>query len=95
MSSKGSEFLNRSMKSWLEGHGIKMYLTHNEGNAVVTERFIKTLKNKIYKHMTSISKNVYIDKLTDIVNKYNNIYHSTIKMKPVNVKSSTYLHFNI
>ena len=68
-----------------------MYSTHNEGKYVVAERFIRTLKNKIYKYMTSISKNVYIDKLDDIVNKYNNTYHSTIKMKPVDVKSSTYI----
>ena len=65
---KGSEFYNRSMKSWLEKNGIEMYSTHNEGTSVVAERFIRTIKNKIYKHMTSISKNVYIDKLDDIVN---------------------------
>ena len=57
-----------------------MYSTHNEGKSVVAERFIRTLKNKIYKYMTSISKNVYIDKLHEIANKYNNIYHRTIKM---------------
>ena len=70
-----------------------MYSTHSKGKYVVAERFIKTLKNKIYKYMTtiSISKSVYIDKLDDIVDKYNNIYHSTIKMKPVNVKFSTYI----
>ena len=56
-----------------------MYSTHNEGKSVVVERFIKTLKNKIYKYMTSISKNVYIDKLEDIVDEYNNTYHKTIK----------------
>ena len=60
-----------------------MYLTHNEGQFVVAARFIKTLRNKIYKYMTSIFKNMYIDKSDDIVNKYNNTYHSTIKMKPV------------
>ena len=63
-----------------------MYSTNNEGKSIVAERFIRTLKTKIYKYMTSISKNVYIDKLDDIVNKYNNTYHSTIKMKPVDVK---------
>ena len=68
-----------------------MYSTHNEGRSVVAERFIRTLKNKIYKYMTSISKNVYIDKLDDIVNEYNNTYHSTIKMKPIDVKSSLYI----
>ena len=88
---KGSEFYNSSMKSWLEKNDIEMYSTHNEGKSVIAERFIRTLKNKIYKYMTSISKNVYIDKLDDIVNKYNNTYHSTIKMKPVDVKSNTYI----
>ena len=68
-----------------------MYSIHNEGKSLVAERFIRTIKNKIYKYMTSISKNVYIDKLYDIVNKYNNTYHSTIKMKPVDVKPSTYI----
>ena len=62
-----------------------MHSTQNEGISVVTERFIKTLKNKIQKYMTSISKNVYIDKLDEIVHKYNNTYHRTIKMKPVDV----------
>ena len=63
-----------------------MYLTNNEGKFVVAERFIRTLKKKIYKYMISISKNVYTDKVDDIVNEYNYTYHSTIKMKPVNVK---------
>ena len=71
-----------------------MCSTYNEGKSVVTERFITTLKNKIYKYMTWISKNVYINKLDDIVNKYNYTYHSTIKMKSVDVKSSTYIDFN-
>ena len=62
-----------------------MYSTHNELKSVVAERFIRTLKTKIYKFMTSLSKNVYIDKLHDIVNEYNNTYHTTIKMKPVDV----------
>ena len=68
---KGSEFYNRSTKSWLEKNDIEMYSTHNEGKSVVAERFIRTIKNKIYKHMTLISKNVYIDKLDDIVNEHN------------------------
>ena len=71
-----------------------MYSTHNEGKSVVAERLIKTLKNKIYKYMTSTSKNVYVDKLDDIVNKYKNIYHCAIKMKPVDVKPSTYIDSN-
>ena len=82
------------MKSWLEKNNIEMYSTHNEGKSVFTERFIKTLKNTIYKYMTLISKNVYINKLDDIVNKYKNTYHSTIKMRPVDVKSSTYIDFD-
>ena len=67
-----------------------MYPAHNEGKSVVGERFIRTLKNKIYKYMTSISKNVYIDKIDDIVNRWNNTYHRTIEIKPVDVKPSTY-----
>ena len=88
---KGSEFYKRSIKSWLEKNDLEMYSTHNEKNYVVAERFIRTLKTKIYKYMTSISKNVYIDKLDDIVNEYNNTYHTTIKMKPVDVKDNTYI----
>ena len=85
---KDSEFYNRSMKSWLEANATEMYSMHNEGKSVIAERFITTLKNKIYKYMISISKNVYIDKLDDIVIKCNNTYHRTIKMKPVDVKSN-------
>ena len=91
---KGGEFYNRSMKSWLEKNDIEMYSTHNEGESVVAERFIRTIKNKIYKYMTSISKNVYIDKLDDIVRKYNNKKHRTIKMKRIDVKDNTYTDFS-
>ena len=70
-----------------------MYSTNNEGKSVIAERFIKTLKNKIYKYMTLISKNVYIDKLDDIVKKYNNTYHKSMKMKPVDVKDNKYINF--
>ena len=73
---------------------MKMYSKHNEGNYVVAERFIRTLKNKIYKYMTSISKNLYIDKFADIVNEYNHTYFRTSKMKPFDVKSSTYIDFD-
>ena len=90
---KGSEFYNLSMKSWLEKNDIEMYSTHNEGKSVIVERFIKTIKNKIYKHMTLISKNLYIDKLDDIVNECNNAKHRTIKMKPIDVKDNTYIDF--
>ena len=69
---KGSKFYNRSMKSWLEKNAMEMYSAYNEGKSVFAERFIRTLKYKIYKYMTSMSRNVYIDKLDDIVNKYNN-----------------------
>ena len=65
-----------------------MYSTHNEGKSVIAESFIRTLKNKIYKYMTSVSKNVYINKLYDIVKKYNNTYRASIKMKPVDVKDN-------
>ena len=70
-----------------------MYSIHNEGKSVVAERFIRTLKNKIYKYMTTISKNVYIDKLDYIVKEYNNKYHTSIKMKPLDVKDNTYIDF--
>ena len=91
---KGSEFYNASFKKWLQDNDIVMYSTNNEGKSVVVERFIRTLKSKIYKHMTSISKYVYIDKLNAIVNKYNNAYHTTIKMKPIDVKDNTYINTN-
>ena len=71
-----------------------MYSTHNEGKSVVVERFIRTLKNKIYKYMTSISKNAYIEKLDDIVNECNNTYHRTVKMIPIDVKDNTYINIS-
>ena len=89
---KGSEFYNAYFKKWLRDNDIVMYSTHNEGNSVVAERFIRTLKSKIYKYMTSILKNVYIDKLDDIVDEYNNTYHATTKMKPIDVKDNTYIN---
>ena len=70
---------------------MEMYSKHNEEKFVVAGSFMRTLNNKIYKHMTSVSKNVYIDKLDNIVNQYNNMHHSTIKMKPVDVVSSTHI----
>ena len=66
----------------VKDNDIEMYSIHNEGESVVAERFIRPLKTKIYKYMTSISKNKYIDKLDNIVKEYNNTYHRTIKMKP-------------
>ena len=70
-----------------------MYSIHNEGKSVAAERFIRTLNTKIYKYMTSIPKNVYIDKLDDVVNEYNDTYHRTIKMKPVDVKDNACIDF--
>ena len=77
----------------IKDNNIVMYSTNNEGKSVIAERFIRTLKNKVYKYMTSTSKNVYIDKLDDIVKEYNNTYHTSIKMKPVDVKDNTYIDF--
>ena len=70
-----------------------MYSAHNEGKSVVAERFIRTLKNKIYKYMTSSSKNKHIDKLDDTVNECNNAYHRAIKLKPIEVKDNTYIDY--
>ena len=86
---KGSEFYNRSMKSFLENNNTEMYSMHNRGKSVVAERFIRISNNKTHDVITSISKNISIDKLDDIVHKYNITYHRTIKMKPVDVKSNT------
>ena len=71
-----------------------MYSTFNEGKSVIAERFIRTLKNKIYKHMTAISKNIYVDVLDDIVNKYNNTVHRTIKMKLIDVTDDFFTEYN-
>ena len=69
-----------------------MYSMHNKGKSLIGERFIRTLKNKIYKSMISISKNVYLDKLNNKVNTYNNTYHRTTKITPIDVKSSMYIN---
>ena len=71
-----------------------MYSAYNERKYVVAERFIKTLKNKIFKHMAAVSKNVYFNVLDHIVNKYNNTVHRTIKMKPIDVTSDSYAKYN-
>ena len=84
---QGSEFYNNVFKKWLSDNDIIMYSTYNESKSVVAERFIRTLKNKLYKHMTATGKNVYYDVLDDVVSKYNNTKHSTIKMKPKDVKN--------
>ena len=82
---QGGEFYNNVFKKWLSDNDIIMYSTFNEDKSVVAERFIRTLKNKLYKHMTATGKNVYFDVLDDIVNEYNNTKHSAIKMKPKDV----------
>ena len=71
-----------------------MYSTYNEGKSVVAERFIRMLKNKIFKHMKAVSKNVYFKALDDIVNKYNNTVHKTIKMKPIDITSDSYAEYS-
>ena len=91
---QGSEFYNTYFKKWLKDSNIGTYSTHNEGKPVVAERFIRTSKNKTYKHMTAISKNVYFDVLNNIVDKYNNTYHKTIKMKPIDAKSDFFAEYN-
>ena len=83
---QGGEFYNNVFEKWLSDNDINMYSTYNEGKSVVAERFIRTLKNKLYKHMTGFGKNVYYDVLDDVINKYNNTKHSTIKMTPIDVK---------
>ena len=82
---QGGEFYNNVFEKWLSDNDIIMYLTYNEGKSVVAEIFIRTLKNKLYKHMTATGKKVYYDVLDIVVNKYNNTKHSTIKMKPIDV----------
>ena len=86
---QGGEFYNRVFKKWLLDNNIIMYSTFNEGKSVVAERFIRTLKNKLYKHMMATGKNVYYDVLDDVVNENNNNTRNTIKMKPKDVKNDT------
>ena len=77
---QGSEFYNNSFKDFLKINNIEMYSIYNEGKSVVAERFVRTLKNQIFKHMTAVSKNVYFDVLENIVDKYNNTVHRTMKI---------------
>ena len=91
---QGSQFYNNSFNDFLKINNIEMYSTYNEGKSVVAVRFIRALKSKVFKHMTSISKNVYFDVLDDIVNKYNNTVHKTIKMKPIDVTDDSYAEYN-
>ena len=84
----------KDFKDFLKMNNIEMYSTYNEEKSVIPERFIKTLKNKIFKHMRTIPKNVYFDVLDEIVNKYNNAVHRTIKIKPIDVTSDSYAEYN-
>ena len=79
----------------MKDNNIELYSTYNEGKSVVAERFIKGLKNRIFKHMTAVSKNLYFDVLDDAVDKYNNTFHGTIKVKPIDVKSDSYAEYNV
>ena len=92
---QGSEFYNNTIEKWLKENGIERYSTYNEGKSVVVERFIRILKNKIYKRMTAMSKKFYFDVLDYIVDKYNNTYHQTIEMKPIDVKSGSYAEYSV
>ena len=85
-------------KKWLKENRMEIHLTYNEGKPVVAERIIRPLQYKIYKHMTTVSKkclSVYFDVLDDIVNKYNNSFHGTVKMKPIDAKSGSYAEYNV
>ena len=91
---QGSKFYNNLFKRLLKIKNIEIYSTYNEGKSVVAKRFIRTLKSKIFKHITAVSKNVYFDELDDIVNKYNKTVHRSIKMKPIDVTSDSYADYN-
>ena len=91
---QGSEFYNNSFKDFLKTNSIEIYSTYIEGKSVAAGRFIRTLKNKTFKHMTATSKNVCFDVLDDIVSKYNNTVHKTIKIKPIDVTDDSYAEYN-
>ena len=88
------EFYNELFKRFLKINNIEMYSTYNEGKYVIAKRSIRMLKNKIFKHMTAVSKNVYFDVLDDIVNKYNNTVHRSIRMTPIDVTSDSHAEYN-
>ena len=90
----GSEFYNNKFKSSLKENDIEIYSIFNEGKSDVVERFIKTFKNKIYKHMTTIGKNVYFNDLNNIVKKYSNNVHSSKKMKPKDVNDYSFVEYD-
>ena len=91
---QGSQFYNTHFKKWLKDNNIELYSTHNEGKSVVAERFIRILKNQNLQTHDSYSENVYFNVLNDIVGEYNNTYHRTIKMKPVDVKNDSFAKYN-
>ena len=91
---QGEKFYNYLFKRFLKNDNIDMYSTHNEGTSAAAEMLIRTLKNKIFKHMAAISESVYLDVLDDIVNKCKNTVHRTIKTKPVDVTSDSYDEYN-
>ena len=91
---QGSKFYNKYFKDFLKINNIEMYSTYNEGKSVAAERFIRTLKNKIFKHMAAIQQNIYFDVLDDIVDKYSNTVHKTIKIKPIEVTGDYYAEYN-
>ena len=91
---QGGEFYNNVFKKWFSDNDIIMYSTYNEGKSVIAERFIRTLKNKLYKHMTATGRSAYYDVLDDVVNKYNNTKHNTIKMKPTDVRNNKRIYID-
>ena len=91
---QGSEFYKNAFKDFLKINSIETYSTYNEGRSVVAKGFIRTLKSKICKHMTAIQTNIYFDMLDDIINKYNNAVHRTIKMNPIDIMDYYYVEFN-
>ena len=91
---QGSEFYNNFFIDFLKTNNTEMYSTYNEEKSVAAKIFIRTLKNKIFKHLTAFSKNVYFDVLDNIINKYNNTVHGTIKMKPIDVTGDSYAEYN-
>ena len=91
---QGGEIYNQLFKRFLKINNIEVYSTYNEGKSVVAERFNRTLKSKIFKHMKAVLKNVYFDVLDDIINKYNSTIHRTIEMKPIDFTSDSYAEYN-
>ena len=91
---QGGEFCHKLFKRLWKNNNIEIYSTCNEGKSVAAERFITTLKNKLFMHMTVVSKNIYFDVLDDIVNNYNNPVDRTIKMRESDATSDSYAEYN-